>query len=47
MLISFEEIKNVLLSKNIEVHGSFHIGAHECEEMGFYNTVLLLQVFRD
>ena len=39
MLISFEEIKNVLLSKNIEVHGSFHIGAHECEEMGFYNKL--------
>lgn len=39
MLISFEEIKNVLLSKNIDVHGSFHIGAHECEEMGFYNKL--------
>ena len=39
MLISFEEINRILVSKNIDVHGSLHIGAHECEEMGFYNKL--------
>ena len=39
MLIPFEEINRILVSKNIDVHGSFHIGAHECEEMGFYNKL--------
>ena len=35
MLISFEEINNVLLSKNINITGAFHIGAHDCEEILF------------
>lgn len=39
MLIPFEEINRMLVSKNIDVHGAFHIGAHECEEMGFYNRL--------
>lgn len=39
MLISFEEINSILVSKNIDVHGALHIGAHECEEMGFYNRL--------
>ena len=39
MLISFEEINKILLSKNINIHGSFHIGAHDCEEMTFYNRL--------
>ena len=39
MLISFEEINNILLSKNIIITGSFHIGAHECEELSFYNKL--------
>ena len=39
MLIPFEEINRILVSKNIDVHGSLHIGAHECEEMGFYNRL--------
>jgi hypothetical protein len=39
MLIPFEEINRILVSKNIDVHGAFHIGAHECEEMGFYNRL--------
>jgi FkbM family methyltransferase len=37
MLISFEEINKILVSNNINIIGSFHIGAHECEEMQFYN----------
>jgi hypothetical protein len=39
MLISFEEINNILLSKNINIIGSFHLGAHECEELLFYNKL--------
>ena len=39
MLITFEEISKFLLSKNIHISGSFHIGAHECEEITFYNDL--------
>ena len=39
MYISFEEITKNLLEKNIDIVGSFHIGAHECEEMYFYNKL--------
>jgi hypothetical protein len=39
MLISFEEINKVLLSNKINITGSFHIGAHECEELQFYNKI--------
>jgi FkbM family methyltransferase len=43
MLISFEEINKILLSNNINITGSFHIGAHECEELLFYNNLRLKQ----
>ena len=36
MLITFEEIQKILVAKNIQVHGSLHVGAHNCEEIGFY-----------
>jgi len=39
MLIAFEEIAKILLENNIHIFGSFHIGAHECEEMNFYNQL--------
>jgi hypothetical protein len=39
MLISFEEIYNILLLKQINITGCFHIGAHDCEEIGFYNRL--------
>jgi hypothetical protein len=39
MLINFDKIFKILLSKNIKIDGCFHIGAHECEEMGFYNKL--------
>ena len=39
MLISFEEIYKILLLKNININGCFHIGAHECEELSFYNKL--------
>jgi len=37
MLIRIEEVKQILSSKNIEIHGCFHIGAHDCEELGSYD----------
>jgi len=39
MLISFEQIVKILLENNIHIFGSFHIGAHECEEIHFYNKL--------
>jgi FkbM family methyltransferase len=39
MLISFEEIETILLLNKINITGSFHIGAHECEELQFYNKI--------
>lgn len=39
MLIGFEEINNILLSHNIKINGALHIGAHECEELGFYHRL--------
>jgi len=39
MLIGLEEINKVLVSNNIKISGSFHIGAHDCEELSFYNEL--------
>jgi hypothetical protein len=39
MLIGFNEIYNVLSSNNIVVTGAFHLGAHNCEELNFYNQL--------
>ena len=39
MLISFENIQNCLLLNNIHINGSFHIGAHDCEELEFYKKL--------
>ena len=39
MLIDFEEIKKVLHFKNITINGTFHVGAHDCEEIEFYNKL--------
>jgi FkbM family methyltransferase len=39
MIISFQAINNILLSKNIYVTGAFHVGAHDCEELYFYNNI--------
>lgn len=37
MLIQYKELYPFL--KDIEINGAFHVGAHECEEIGFYNTL--------
>jgi len=42
MLLNFDDIYNLLLSKNINIYGAFHIGAYECEELTFYNNYLRL-----
>jgi FkbM family methyltransferase len=39
MLIDPFEIYNIISSNNIHICGVFHIGAHECEELYFYNTL--------
>jgi FkbM family methyltransferase len=39
MLISYDEIKNILLLNNIKIDGILHIGAHNCEELPFYNEL--------
>jgi len=36
MLISGDEVIEVLKQKNININGALHIGAHECEELDFY-----------
>jgi FkbM family methyltransferase len=39
MLINFENINRILSSRNLKITGCFHIGAHECEELVFYNNL--------
>ena len=39
MLISNQDVINVLKQNNININGVFHLGAHECEEINFYNEL--------
>jgi hypothetical protein len=39
MLIGFDEINKILVSKNITINGVLHIGAHDCEELQFYHML--------
>jgi FkbM family methyltransferase len=39
MLIDFNEINKMLVNNDINIHGAFHIGAHECEELSFYSNL--------
>jgi len=39
MLIPFEKVKEILSLHKITVTGVFHLGAHECEELPFYNSL--------
>ena len=41
MLIAFEEIYQILTKYGITITGALHIGAHECEELDFYNRLSL------
>jgi hypothetical protein len=40
MLIGFQEVIDQLDKNNIDISGVFHIGAHNCEEIEFYNNSL-------
>lgn len=39
MLIDLNTIRNRIRNMGIDVKGVFHIGAHECEELKFYNSL--------
>jgi FkbM family methyltransferase len=39
MLISYEQIRDILEKYNIQITGAFHVGAHECEELSFYHSL--------
>ncbi len=39
MLINYESIIAVLKKNNINVFGVLHVGAHECEELSFYQKL--------
>jgi hypothetical protein len=39
MLIDTDAVKSILDMMNIPVTGVFHIGAHDCEELGFYKSL--------
>jgi len=39
MLITGNEVLEIISKYNIVVNGVFHIGAHECEELSFYNSM--------
>ncbi len=41
MLIPYDRIKDILNAHNISITGAFHIGAHECEEIPFYQQLQL------
>jgi len=40
MLIDGNIINQLLSTHNIKINGVLHIGAHECEEQGFYKNIL-------
>ena len=41
MIIPFNKINKILIDNNIKITGAFHLGAHDCEELGFYNQLKL------
>jgi FkbM family methyltransferase len=41
MLITYPEIQKILSDYDIHITGAFHIGAHECEEIPFYQQLNL------
>jgi len=43
MLIPFNKIVDILSTNDIRITGAFHVGAHDCEEMHFYNNFLKIE----
>ena len=41
MLIDFHYINEILIQSKTNITGALHIGAHECEELSFYNKLNL------
>ena len=39
MLIPTEKFLSILLKNKITINGVLHIGAHDCEELPFYNEI--------
>ncbi len=39
MLLPLEYIKTILSENEININGVLHVGAHECEELNFYNEL--------
>jgi hypothetical protein len=39
MLIPLADIQAALDAHRVSVHGVFHVGAHECEEMAVYDQM--------
>ena len=39
MLIPTEKFLSILLKNKITINGILHIGAHDCEELPFYNEI--------
>ena len=46
MIIPQTILKNLIATRNIQIKGILHIGAHECEELEFYNKELAID-FQD
>ena len=38
MILNVDDVYKALLYNNINIKGVFHLGAHECEELLFYNS---------
>ena len=43
MLITEDEVRNILQAYNILINGVLHIGAHECEEIGLYENLGIIK----
>lgn len=43
MLLNFVNVTEILRLNNIKIKGAFHIGAYECEELGFYTEHLKIK----
>jgi hypothetical protein len=39
MLISWDVVKKIISDNNINISGVLHLGAHDCEEINFYNFI--------